>query len=241
MTGDVDKIMRLYRELTGEAEEENLDDNWAVQLGHATEQLNLDWYEKTNGRLLSRRGQVAIHPDNDWAAATLDGYDDILDCPIECKHVGGREPIDIIIDRYQPQMHWQMYVTRAAQCALSVIMGTNPPVVTYVPRDIDYATEMVKRAENFMYCVGMRNPPVAMQAPVAPPAYDTLTTRDMTGDNEWAAHAGIFLENRPAHEHYEDAKASLKAKIKDTERELRGHGVYVRRARNNSIHVRAEK
>jgi hypothetical protein len=187
------------------------------------------------------RGHLVIHPERDWAAATLDGFDPLLDCPIECKMVGGREPMEIIIDRYQPQMHWQMYCTRTAQCALSVIMGTNPPVITYVPRDADYMLEMVHRAVNFMFCVGMRKPPIELAPPVDPPAYDTLIVRDMTGNNDWAMWANNFIETRIAHENHENAKAVLKSKIKDNERELHGHGVLVRRDKANRIHVRESK
>jgi predicted phage-related endonuclease len=144
MHGDADKIMQLYREMIGEGEPEDLDHIWPVRLGSATEELNLDWFEMKNGTL-SRRGDVIVHKKYTWAAATLDGWYDDLGCPVECKHVGGREPLEIIIDRYQPQMQWQMEVTGASQCALSVIMGAAEPVVEFIDRDADYAAEMVKR------------------------------------------------------------------------------------------------
>src|SRR4029077_7712576 len=66
MTGDAEKILRLYREMIGEAVEEDLSDVWAVQLGAATESLNLDWYEMRRNPL-SRRGEVVVHPRHDWA------------------------------------------------------------------------------------------------------------------------------------------------------------------------------
>jgi predicted phage-related endonuclease len=74
MTGDKEKIMRLYREMIGEEVEEDLSNVWPVQLGSATEQLNLDWFQKKNGLLVTRRGEVVVHPQHDWAAATLDGW-----------------------------------------------------------------------------------------------------------------------------------------------------------------------
>ena len=67
------------------------------------------------------------HPTPTYA--TLDGWIDVLECPIECKHDGGREPLEVIVERYQPQMQWQMECTGADQCALSVIMGASEPVV----------------------------------------------------------------------------------------------------------------
>src|SRR5580765_2656854 len=155
MTGDAQKILRLYNEFIGVQEEEDLSQNWAVQLGSATEELNLRWYELRKNPL-SRRGDVVTHPNHDWAAATIDAWDDTLCCPVECKHVGGREPLEVIVDRYQPQMQWQMECTTADQCGLSVIMGASPPIVEYIERDPDYAAEMIHRGAQFMECVTRR-------------------------------------------------------------------------------------
>src|SRR4249920_1315388 len=103
MTGDVKKIDKLYREKIGELAPEDLSNVWPVQLGTATEQLNLDWYERNQRQIISRRGETVGHPFLSWAAVTLDGWIDQMGCPIECKHVGGREPIETIFDRYAPQ------------------------------------------------------------------------------------------------------------------------------------------
>jgi predicted phage-related endonuclease len=78
MTGDNDKILNLWRELVGDPAyvEEDLSNVWAVQLGTATEELNLDWFERRTGKKVTRRGEVVIHPECDWAACTLDGWID---------------------------------------------------------------------------------------------------------------------------------------------------------------------
>jgi YqaJ-like viral recombinase domain len=74
MTGDAQKIMQLYLEMIGEAPEIDLSDVWPVQLGAATEQLNCDWFERKNRTPVTRRGEVVVHPQYDWAACTLDGF-----------------------------------------------------------------------------------------------------------------------------------------------------------------------
>src|SRR5262252_4257030 len=125
MDGNADEIIRVYLEKIGEREPENLDNVWPVQLGIATEALNLMWFEKKNNVTLAGRNVLIRSSRFNWAGATLDGWCEELKCPVECKHVGGREPIEVIIDRYQPQMQWQMMVTEAEQCALSVILGAN--------------------------------------------------------------------------------------------------------------------
>ena len=74
MTGDAEKIMRLWREMIGDEAPENLDDVWAVQLGLVTEQLNLDWFQIKNKLLITQRGEVRNHPAVSWGACTLDGW-----------------------------------------------------------------------------------------------------------------------------------------------------------------------
>lgn len=232
MTGDAAEIMQLYREMIGEGEAENLDHIWPVRLGSATEELNLDWFEMKNGPL-SRRGAVIVHKKYEWAAATLDGWYDDLGCPVECKHVAGREPLEIIIDRYQPQMQWQMEVTGAVQCALSVIMGANEPVVEFIERDEEYAEEMVARGLQFIGAVRKRVPPVALD-PVAPPA-DASKIYDMAGNNAWSAAAGDWLANRAAADTCEAAKAILKSLVSADAKKAHGYGVQI--TRNKAGHL----
>ena len=239
MTGDTDKILRLYREFLGEIEEENLDDVWPVQLGVCTEKLNLGWYEKKNKVLLTKRNTLVIFKDNEMFGATLDAWDPNLKCPVECKHVGGHEPSEIIIDRYQPQMQWQMLCTGATQCALSVIKGAAEPVVDYVPRHEPYINEMLERAYSFLLCVAMRTPPVDIKP--APEVIVPYAKVDMNGNNLWGHAAGMWLEYRPAHQKFEDARDVLKSLVPPEAKIAFGCGVAAARARNGAITIRKEK
>ena len=235
MRGDAPAILRLYDEMIGEAIPEDLSGVWPVRLGEATEKLNLDWYEQ-NGSPLSRRGEVVVHPTLPWAAATLDAWDDTLGCPVETKHVGGREPLEVIIERYQPQMQWQMECTGAKQCALSVIMGANAPIVEYIERDADYAGEMVRRGAQFMACVAARRPPVALE-PVAAPI-DATKVFDMTGNNSWAAHAATWRDNKAAAELCKDAEKTLKAIVPAEAKKCHGHDIQITRDRAGRLSLR---
>lgn len=241
MTADAEGIMRLYREMIGEEVPEDLSAAWAVQLGAATEDLNLDWYSRKINHDVYRRGQVAVHPTVLWAAATLDGWDDVVRCPIECKHVGGREPLEIIIDRYQPQMQWQMFVTGAEHCALSVIMGANEPVVEYIDRDDDYIVEMVRRGWKFMTCVAARLPPLILP-PVPPPVpHDDMIEVDMTADETWKKSAGVWLQTWQAAKSAKDAEKVLKDLVADNVRKAWGNGVRITRDKAGRLSLREDK
>lgn len=235
MTGDAAKIMQLYLEMIGEGEPEDLSHVWPVQLGSATEALNLDWFEMKNGPL-TRRGDVVVHSKHPWAAATLDAWSPDLRCPVETKHVGGREPLGVIIDRYQPQMQWQMEVTGAEQCALSVIMGASEPIVEFIPRDEDYAAEMVVRGKQFMDCVAARRPPVALD-PVAPPA-DASKVYDMGSNNRWVDASFTWIGNKDSAQRAKDAEKVLKEIVPADAKKCFGNGVQITRDRAGRLSLR---
>jgi len=60
MGGSSEKILRLWSQMIGQIEEDDLSNVWPVQLGGATESLNLNWYERTTGHKLTRRGEVVV-------------------------------------------------------------------------------------------------------------------------------------------------------------------------------------
>ena len=236
MTGDEAEVMNLWREMTGDPSfvPDDLSDVWPVQLGSCTEYLNLDWFERKYGPV-SRRGEVATGKD-DWAAATLDGWSEQHGCPIECKHVGGRELRETIIARYQPQMHWQMIVTGAKQCAISIIEAANEPVVDFIDFEPDYAKELYTRAAAFMVCVKTLTPPFAL-APVEPPVV-AVKTYNMTGNNSWANDAYTWITTRQPAKDNAAAEKALKALVPADAIACHGHGIQIKRNRAGSLSLR---
>jgi hypothetical protein len=237
MKGDEEGIMRLYQEMIGDPAfvPDDLSHVWPVRLGEATEQLNLSWYSEKNGGL-SRHGEVAIHHRYPWAAATLDAWIDDLQCPIEAKHVGGREPLEIVIERYQPQMQWQMFITDATQCALSVIMGASEPTIDFIPRDQEYIGIMIERGKQFMDCVAQRKPPVALP-PIAAPI-DASKVYDMQGNNAWADSALTWLDTKEAADECKNAEKILKSLVPEDAKKCHGHSIQITRDRAGRLSLR---
>jgi hypothetical protein len=238
VSGDADAVYSLWAQMRGQEPEDDLRDVWAVRLGEATEQLNLEWYERTFKRALSNHGTVVVHPREPWAA-TLDAWDAAVSCPIEAKHVGGREPLEKIINRYYPQCTWQMGMTGASQCALSVIMGADKPVVEFIPFDIPYANELKLRARQFMVHVIAGTEPVVRPPPPLPVI--PIKDYDMSTSNEWCNHAVIWLENVVQARLAKDAEASLKALVPDDALSCTGAGVQIKRNRAGSLSLKQEK
>jgi hypothetical protein len=239
MTGNEAEIIALWREMIGDPGfvPEDLSGVWPVQLGSATEQVNLDWYERRYGPV-TRRGEVVTHAVG-WAACTLDGWDATRCYPVETKHCGGHEPVSLIIERYQPQMQWQMLVTRAPMCALSIIMGAREPVVEFIEADLDYQAELWRRAEVFMHHVYAMTPPVAL-APAAPPVI-AEKTYDMASSNAWGEHAAVWLANIEGKKLAEKADKELKALVPADAIKCHGHGIVVRRDRAGRLALREQK
>lgn len=239
MKGDAKEIYNLWLEMTGqEFEREDLSRVWPVQLGACTEQLQLDWYEMKN-TAVGRRGEVVVHRQYPWAAATLDGWIGDLNCPIEAKHVGGREPLEVIIERYQPQMQWQMEVTGTSLCALSVIFGASEPIVEFIERDDGYAAEMVNRGSQFMQHVANKTPPVVLD-PVAAPI-DASKVYEMTGNNSWAAAANEWLATMESAGMNKTAEKILKALVPADAKKCHGHEVQITRDRAGRLSLRELK
>src|SRR5262245_8556504 len=238
MTSDEAAIFRLWQEMIGEAQPDSLDEIWAAQLGLATEDLNLRWFEKKNSPL-SRRGEFVIHPQYPWAAGTLDAWCDQLKCPVEAKHVGGREPLEVVIDRYAPQTQWQMECTGAEQCALSIIVGANEPLLEFVERDADYADEMIVRGRQFMRFVEQRKPPVVL--PPVPPPITADKSYDMTGNNLWASSAAVWRTTRATALACDEAGKILKSIVPADALKCFGHGVRITRDRAGRLSLREDQ
>jgi predicted phage-related endonuclease len=239
MTGDKAKVIALWREMIDDPahEQEDLSYVWRVQLGAHTEPLNLEWFERKHGAI-SRVGEVVVHPTIDWAAATIDAWSGAYNCPIEAKHVSGFESLDTIIARYQPQMHWQMIVTGAQCCALSVIMGAREPIVEFIRREQEYADELMHRAESFMACVLSMTPPVVLP-PIAAPI-KSVKEYDFTGNNAWANEAAEWAETINARKRNEKAEKSLKAMVPDDAVRCFGHWVIISRDRAGRLSIKEQ-
>ena len=242
VSGDKEKVLDVWKELVGDPSwiEPDFSDNWPVQLGEATEALNLRWYSKRTGNILTRQGDVVIHPDYDWAAATLDGYDDVLGCPVETKMVGGWEKTETIIQRYMPQLQWQCEVTQSKQCAISIIAGAAEPYIEYIKYDKDYADELMARAHRFMNHVWMMTPPVVIEKAVPVyVAHDKMREINAYGNNTFASMASQYIDNKKSAADFKEAEAKLKEMMPPDVRRMFGYFIQLKRAKNGTIRISA--
>jgi hypothetical protein len=155
---------------------------------------------------------------------------------IECKHVGGREPMETNINRWQPQLQWIMCCTQSKKIALSTIEGANEPRIDIIDRDDEYIAEMIHRGAQFMDCVARRIPPVHL-APIPGPVV-VSKTYDMSGDNRWATAAATWLVTKDAAREHAEAEKNLKEIMPPDAKKCTGYGVVITRNRAGRLSLR---
>jgi hypothetical protein len=182
---------------------------------------------------------VVICPRADWAACTLDAFDEELCGPVEAKHVGGFEPRERIVARYTPQTTWQMICTGTKSVALSIIEGAREPAIEIGVLDTAYADELWRRAEAFMNCVWNLTPPVALPPVVAPVAPERWRELDMQGSNAWASYAADWLETRDGAKKNEKSAKDLKALVPADCGRAHGAGIQCKRSKVGALTISA--
>lgn len=246
MSGDEAEIYNLWLEMTGDPSftVPNFDDNWHVALGNCTEQLNLDWFEKKHGPV-SGRGTVVVHPDEPWAAATLDGWSDNHSCPVECKHLIGFTKTPEAAVKYMPQMAWQMWITGADVCAFSPIQGAREPEVVFINRDLGYEEELKARAVKFMAHVINLTPPVKLPGFDAKVQVEAVKEYDIgelpkSDKNRamWEKASSIWRDNRKRAKLFEDSAKVLKQLVPEDAARAHGYGIEITRNKAGSLSIK---
>ena len=238
MTGAPEDVYILWEVKTGRKPYSDLSDVLPVQIGIATEQVNLDFAARKLGMIITRSVGVQTHPDHSWLTATPDGW--LMDerCPVEAKHVNQFAKLDDVAAKYAAQVHMQMMVTDADHAYLSVIIGTMTHEVRRIDFDWVYAAEVFERCSAFWRCVQSDTPPPGW-APAGPPIeHSTMRTVSMEGNNLWAAAASDWMTTRAAVAQNDAAKLTIKNMVEPDVRKAEGHGITVTRAKNGAITIK---
>ena len=219
MRGDEDGIMRLYREMTDRATEDDIkywlkvSTSIPVLSGEHNEPFILNTVERDRACEIVRRGEVVVHPQIPHFAATLDGFVHASPDPfvVEAKHTGDRESIDVIWNRYMPQCQWQMFVTGTQSLLLAVFRSNHTILQEWIVRSDNYIAEEAGRAEEFLHCVKQRRPPIDIAPPVPPPL--RVHEADMRASNEWGDLEWNYCETLAAAKLNASAAKSLKGLV----------------------------
>ena len=124
MGGDEDALIRLWQEKRGEAQPEDLSGELLVQLGLATEALNLSWYERHTGHRIGHRQWWKRHQTIVWMAATLDGLVEETGAVFEAKFMlPWSFSEQAAAEKHMAQLQHNMMVVDRKAAVLSIITG----------------------------------------------------------------------------------------------------------------------
>lgn len=153
----------------------------------------------------------------------------------EAKHVSAFAKEEEVFNRYYPQLQHCMKVTGASKAYLSVFFGTMKHQVFEVQADPLYQAQLVAAERAFWACVENGTPPVAINIPEP---VEAIRRVDMTGNNEFAVHAHLWLTTKAYAKSNETAAKSMKAMVEDDVVEASGHGVVISRSKTGSLTIR---
>jgi predicted phage-related endonuclease len=237
VSGDYERISRLWREKRGEAVPEDLSSILAVMLGSWTEAFNRQWYEQEAGYVVGRIGAVGVCETHNWRRCTLDGFIEHKNAVFEAKHVGAFSKPEEVLERYMPQLQHNMAVTKAERGVLSVIYGNHKWEAYEIACDWLYQEELLIAEARFWDCVRTGEEPVPAPVPLAP---KPVGVREMCleGNNAWAAAAADWLECREAAKKHALAASTIKGLVEEDVSRAFGHGIEVRRSKAGALTIR---
>ena len=237
LSGDAERIVRLWREKRGEAEPEDLSRVLPVMLGCWTEVFNRQWFEQLAGERVGSIGEHVACARRSWRRCTLDGVVEGSGALWEAKHTSAFARSDEVLERYMPQLQHNMAVTGRERAVLSVIFGNHKYEMIEVASDWLYQLELLEAEEEFWDCVQTGKEPVPLTPPPPP---RPIGTREvcLEGNNAWASAAVDWLQHRNAAKAHASAVTSIKSLVEADVARAFGHGIEAKRSRSGAITIR---
>ena len=236
MGGDETALIRLWQEKRGEAEPEDLSGELVVQLGRATEHLNLAWYERQSGHRVGHRQARKFHASIVWMAATLDGLVEQTGAVFEAKFMLPWSFSELAAaEKHMAQLQHNMMVVGSEAAVLSIITGGGKWVEIAIAADPIYQTALIYAERAFWRAVAGGEPPSLFHAEPPRARIEAVKIVDMSTSNAWAEFAALFRSTRPAFLDHERCKAELKTLMPDEAKEAIGHGIRAKRSKSGAV------
>ena len=232
---DSTRIMRgdgleLWQEKIGLKNPDNLSDVLSVQIGIATERVNLDWLEKDIEQDITRN--VCVEPKN-YLTSNLDGYVESENMCAEAKHTYENNTLEKVIETNFAQLQHYMMHSDTDSMYVSAIFGNRRWEKTVIHRDPEYIKKLIAVLDYFWECVKTKTEPSKLGSfktvealPVEIPM-DGMTKKDMNNHADWKEFTRQLKVNKPHVDHYESCKVALKDMVPEDCYEASGDGVIV--------------
>jgi hypothetical protein len=146
-----------------------------------------------------------------------------------------------MINFYMPQVQFYLYISKAKQCLLSVILGNRYEAVV-IDSSIQYQNDMLDKIKTFWDYVVHREEPQDVYVRTSQAIKDAIkidgkTKRDVSKSNSFTTATEAYLENEIYAKKFEIAKKMLKEEIKPDEAEIYNEELSVKRDKRGSIRI----
>ncbi|MEY9127634.1 YqaJ viral recombinase family protein [Bradyrhizobium yuanmingense] len=234
-------LLRLWKEKRGEIAPADLKGDLLVQMGIATENLNLKWYQMKTGHVITDAQRRIFHPVHRWMAATIDGRIQGTQAIFEAKFMlPWNFSEEAAAEKHMAQLQHNMWVVAARSAVLSIITGGAQWVEIKINADPLYQHLLLTAERKFWRCVQSGEPPVLFNVETPRPRLAAVKVVDMSTSNHWAELAATYLRTRAAHGEHETAKADLKKLMPEDAKEATGHGIKAKRSKSGAISFETE-
>ena len=237
LSGDADKLLRLWQEKRGEVEASDLSSTLPVMLGCWTEAFNRQWFERLTGERIINPGQHFTCAKRDWRRCTVDGLVESSGSVWEAKHTSAFAKPEEVLERFMPQLQHNMAVAGVERAVLSVIFGNHKFERFEVGADWLYQLELLEAEEQFWDCVLTGKEPVPVEPPPPP---RPIGTREvcLEGNNAWASAAIDWLAHREAAKAHASAASLIRTLVEPDVARAFGHGIEAKRSKSGAITIR---
>lgn len=237
LSGNRERIDRLWREKREEVPENDLSQVLPVMLGTWTEDFNRQWFERVTDQQVSCPDGALICSTFEWRSCNLDGYMVDRGAVWEAKHTGAFTKSKEVLERYMPQLQHNMAVVNSELAILSVIFGNHKFEIFEVASDWVYQLELLEAEVDFWDCVQTGREPVPA-VPPTPPRPVGIREVCLAGNNAWAAAAADWIQHREAAKLHAGACAQIKELVEPDVARAFGHGIEAERSKSGAITIR---
>lgn len=241
--------LELYNVKMGHAQREDLSDNFAVQLGIASESIHRDFFAKRSGLIVEQPMLPLYSTEHTWMHATLDGLVLAEDTFVELKHTHAGASLREKAVYYLPQLAHYAFVMKTTHCWFSIIKGNSEPEFGRVDIPAEYTEQLINMERAFYWHIENHVPPEAtpvVSQEVAAKAAKVISIGglkpyDMTESNQWGDAAVTWLTTRAEAKANAEMAKALKEMVPFDASEATGHGVVISRNKAGALTLRAAK
>ena len=150
---------QLWSEKIGETKQPDLSEVLPVQMGIATEELNLKWFERLYDKKVTAKQKFMRHEDYDFICANLDGLVSKDNAVIDAKHTNAFSTPAKVADKYNAQMQHYMMVTGCEKAYLSTFFGNMKYELVSIERDPIFIERLLNAELLFWHMVEKKKSP----------------------------------------------------------------------------------